>query len=650
MIRTGDGDALVELRVASTDGASIAALEAAGASVTHVAEELLVVTAEVPTDRLRDVAGVAGVQSVTEVLTPITGAQQAASVGSQAVTPAPCGSVTSEADSHLRALQARNAFGVDGTGVEVGVLSDSYDVAKPPDQVPNDRTDAVNDVASGDLPGPGNPCGRTSPVKVVDEQNGPFNDNPNDMIPDNPVGIDEGRAMAQLIHDVAPGAELSFASAFNGLQVFADNIRALAAQGADVITDDVFYFVEPMYQEGPVGVAYGDVRARGIPSFSSAGNSRITTPSGNDVASYEATGGYRNATCSLPRPTFSPNSCHDFDPGAGVDTSYGITINPGSTLLFDLQWAEPWNGVTTDFDLLLYEGSTLLTPVGNFAGIDDNLVTQRPFELAGVGLPARDDMGQPNSPVALNLVVNRFSLTGTPRFKFVTFTSGPDPTNIEYPVTNGPDVVGPSITGHSASPNTFSTAAVEQGRTDVPEPFSSQGPATFLFGPVRNEAVVPGAAAPPLPSPLILDVPDASATDGAANTFFFKSRCPNPGDVCRFFGTSAAAPHAAGVAALMLDRNPGLAADTVDQILRDTAVPLSGGPARGDEPQTLLPATTPESQGHGLINAEAAVGAVPAAPAAVIPEAPLAALLPLLAGGAMAAGVAVRRRRAASAT
>jgi subtilisin family serine protease len=57
--------------------------------------------------------------------------------------------------------------------------------------------------------------------------------------------------------------------------------------------------------------------------------------------------------------------------------------------------------------------------------------------------------------------------------------------------------------------------------------------------------------AAPLGSPRVLAKPDLAATDGALTTFFIGTTPP-----FRFFGTSAAAPHAAAVAALMLDGFP----------------------------------------------------------------------------------------------
>ena len=119
--------------------------------------------------------------------------------------------------------------GVDGSGITVGVMSDSYDTNAAPNS-------AALDIASGDLPGAGNPAGNTEPVVVLE---------------DFPARTDEGRAMLQIVHDLAPKANLGFATANTGQLGFANNIRALAGDPtapnyragfkADVIVDDIIY-------------------------------------------------------------------------------------------------------------------------------------------------------------------------------------------------------------------------------------------------------------------------------------------------------------------------------------------------------------------------------------------------------------------------
>src|ERR1051325_7320688 len=160
-----------------------------------------------------------------------------------AVAVTSAGAVTPQGDIAMRSDIARADLGVNGAGITVGVLSDSF----------NCLGGASNDVTNGDL----------SPVTVIQEISscsGPS------------AGSDEGRAMLQIVHDVAPGANLSFASAFNGQAAFAANIQALATAGARVIVDDVIYFAEPFFQDGIIAQAVDSVVARGAAYFSAAGN------------------------------------------------------------------------------------------------------------------------------------------------------------------------------------------------------------------------------------------------------------------------------------------------------------------------------------------------------------------------------------------
>jgi len=151
------------------------------------------------------------------------------------------GDVTSQADAATRADIGRTAFGVDGTGVMVGTLSDSY----------NCLGGAAAGVASGDLP---------AGVTVLDELNPCTN------------AIDEGRGMMEIIHDVAPGARQAFHTAFEGQTSFAQGIIDLANAGAKVINDDIIYFAEPFFQDGIVAQAVNTVKGMGVSYFSSAGN------------------------------------------------------------------------------------------------------------------------------------------------------------------------------------------------------------------------------------------------------------------------------------------------------------------------------------------------------------------------------------------
>ena len=107
--------------------------------------------------------------------------------------------------------------------------------------------------------------------------------------------------------------------------------------------------------------------------------------------------------------------------------------------------------------------------------------------------------------------------------------------------------------------------------------------------------------------------------DGSNSPFstFVSATLDLPGDEYpNFFGTSASAPHVAAVAALMLDKNPGLTQSEVRQILETTAAArpidkrFTSARPLVTSPIALDPATNYNfDAGVGLVDAEAAVQA-----------------------------------------
>jgi hypothetical protein len=84
---------------------------------------------------------------------------------------------------------------------------------------------------------------------------------------------DEGTAMLEIVHDLAPNASLYFATAIGGPAVFAQNIRNLAAAGCNVIVDDVSYSNESPFQDGQVGTSpsNGGIIAQAVKDVAAAG-------------------------------------------------------------------------------------------------------------------------------------------------------------------------------------------------------------------------------------------------------------------------------------------------------------------------------------------------------------------------------------------
>ncbi len=550
-----DGERLVvNIRVRSTDATVLDAIRAAGAEIVSVNAPFGTVDAAVLPDDLRTLAAAAGVEYVGENLAPMSaGAGSLLGPAARKAKKNCRGSATAEGDLQSNSFGARQQYGMDGFGQTVGIISDSYDVGQA------SITRAKQDVRSGDLPGGKNPCGYTTKVKVLAEGA--------------PSDIDEGRGMAQIVHDMAPAARIAFASRGASEDDMANAVLALANAGSDVIVDDITFFDEPFFQEGPIANAATAVTARGIPYYSSAANSNVIV-AGLPVGSYEAPSFRPGGSCLSGFGFFG--QCQDFNPGPGVDIAYGLAIAPGSSFNVIMQWAEPRFGVSTDLDVVAFDETSSAISA---AGGNDNIQSQKPFEVMKLENP------YPFTAI-FDIVVYRATAGGTPRLKFTFGRSRLD--DVEYKVGLGGDIVGPTIFGHNGSLNSVSTAAIPYTSNSEPEAFSSHGPVVNYFGPVNG--TTPAAS---LGAPQVLVKPDITATDNIQTTFFL----PSDNDVPRFSGTSAAAPAAASIAALQLQANPFLTAAQVLQAEQQTASPIGG--------------FGPLVVGAGLINGQAAVGVNP---------------------------------------
>jgi subtilisin family serine protease len=557
LLRRGDR-LLVKVRFDHGAVAGRGAIAETGAEVLNDSRRYQLATVAVTPAELESLAAVPTVAAVTPERTP-----RLYAAGCEG------GSVISEGVAQLGVDEAREAFPLRGKGITVGVLSDSFDVATKAISGGAIATHAAQDIISNDIPGPAGTCSdQQLPVRVLEE--GPPGESD-----------DEGRAMLQIVHDLAPHASLAFATAFSGELGFAENIERLArpvsagGAGADVIVDDVGYFEEPFFQDGPVAAAINQVTSEGVTYLTAAGNENIFDEGGNEIASWEAPA-YRDAG-SCPAAVASSH-CMDFNPGGPTDTTFGIKVEPGETLVVDLQWAEPWNGVTDDLDaFLLSESGELL------AGSQEKNVTgtQTPVEIVG---------RKNNSSTAktFRLVINRRLGVANPRLKFITMLDGPEFGETEYPESSGGDVVGPTIYGHAGAASAISVAAIPFNSTTEPEEYSSRGPVTHYFAPV--EGSLPAA---PLVTPEELAKPDVTATDCGATTFFARK----VGGIWRFCGTSAAAPHAAAVAALLRQGDANATVGEVRESLLTTATPV------GAFPETAV--------GSGLVDARSAIESLP---------------------------------------
>ncbi len=591
---------------------------------------------------------------VIEAYVPSTAlAGVAASRGVRAVVPSSpmytdVGAATSQG-IHLHRIDKLPA-GIDGRGITVGVMSDSYDME-------GSLTTADGDVATGDLPGPGNPTnGR--PVAVLQEGD--------------PGDTDEGRAMLQIVHDVAPKARLGFATANGGEVNFADNIRSLAGLPgaphaingfkADIIVDDVIYPTEPMFQDGVVAQAVDDVAAAGVSHFSSAGNRSASEGYESAVRIVPAKpASWRNTNLdfSAVDPALYAGGFHNFGKGGERDIAQTIQFDPGALIVF--QWNEPFDPVPPTVVGVIAQGKgsvpdggdttftftgnagqlveifvdgdasgpgdpnpdvtfALFDPSGNFIQFVDNTTTPESLILT---LPAsgtytvlvdsftEDQSGDflwRVSEVAVaeqvlsdynllffledgtfigafseqNLFSNRpleaGSLPGLTLQMVVARANTPPKNNknvadrIRYIGFSGVrpqehfSYVGPATYGHNSARGAMGVAAYPFFPPNIPEYFTSPGPATIYFDTDNKR----------LRTPDVRQKPDLAAMDGGNTTFFFDDALEDDDDLPNFFGTSAAAPHAAAIGALVMQAagGPGsVKPNRMRRILQKSAFP-----------------------------------------------------------------------------
>ena len=481
------------------------------------------VRAIVPYNRLDAVAGLSWVTALRPSLRPAVDV----------------GPITAEGVP-LHHADVAQANGLSGAGQKVGVISGDVDTL-------------ADSVAQGELP---------ADVQVVKQA--AYDD-------------DEGTAMLEIVHDLAPGARLAFASTGETLAEYVDAFRLLAAAGATLITEDIALDDEPAFQQG-IGAATAESLAQhGIWVSSSAGNlgarhaprvSAVGIGRGPDGA----TGPFVNC----------PNAPDNLVNLRGTDNTYNLNLLPGAAFLGTLQWSEPraiyptaGQGGFTDLNLYVMDaaGTTCLASSNAVQadGVGDTIEQLIYQNTTGVPQPVRlvvDVQGTSSATSAPTLDLRWRALTAG-----VQTLDPPDRAGSLNPDSN--------YLGFATSAGAVN-ASISVDPTTVPlEPFSAAGPVQILTttqcrggvaGPCKG---VPGGVRRTAPAPTWA-ASDGVSVSGAGG--FGAGTCPTTVQgQCRFFGTSAATPSAAGVAALTREEFGGtIAPRNLNDILAGRAVARTG--------------------------------------------------------------------------
>ena len=457
------------------------------------------------------------------------------------------GALTSQGYVVESASTVVNSMGITGAGITVGVLSDSASQA---------RVNALK--ASGDL--------NANAYVLVPYDDGMGGD----------LATDEGAAIMEIVQDMAPSATVVFATAYNTPTEFADNILSLAIAGAQIIVDDVGYSGEGPFQDDVIARAVDAVTDLGVLYVSSAGNSGSVThgTSGTWEGDFVSGG------------TYTPPA------GSGSTKTYNVAkigaVNYDQVKLIgepyiDMEWSDQLGHSANDYDFF----------VTNSAGTT----------LKGFSVTVQNGMQDPVEELDETAIGGNYKNAAAGDLLVITQTTGAAARFLRIDMNRGElatTFTDGSTAGHSAAANTFCTAAAFWNTADrgvkpltatgtAVETFSSDGPRHIFYQP-NGTPITPGNFSST--GGQVLMKPDATGADGVSTT--------TPG-FSPFFGTSAAGPHVAGIAALALSANLGLSNVQLRNILTSTAIDneAAGFDVNG---------------GYGVLDALTAVNAALAAP------------------------------------
>jgi Subtilase family len=573
------------------------------------------------------------------------------------------GSVTTQGDAILQAAAVRSDMNVSGTGVRIGVISSGIaGIFAANCAACGPTTASPSPMSLGDLPmgtGTRNASGVLTSVTPLASSSQPGSLSAGQSYQSNldlehsPDGTDEaeGTAMLEIVHHLAPGAALSFANASTGME-FEYAVNALA-QSNDIVVDDK-YFMEPSFDgSSPVSLNTADalnndtnpIRAY----ITSGGNLALNhymgtwSQSAIDGGPYTAEPGWlhqfsailpSNATASSPATTDTGGfgtggSSPTFDPV--------VVLRPDESVTVFLAWNDALNGSSNDYDLFLVQlscpssvagpGTVPTPPCTMTAGTpleqstNRQTGTQDPYESlsytnktpsnVSVGIVIQNYNNQAKSVVFDMFIGGTYEKGNSVNHNFNTVTSS---------VPAQSDSVGSPASVISVGAINQSQCLTAGNCSGELEGFSSEGP-TQATPQDQNAGVLK-------PNLVAVDGVCVTGADAFGANQASPNECqptPNTYTPRLFFGTSAAAPHVAAIAGLMLNMAPCLIQNEGIQTPAQERMLLYEALTGGSPPGSTAPkypfanmlsgyyyATPNDVEGYGLANAlAAATGLLP---------------------------------------
>ncbi|MGJ8687509.1 MAG: CFI-box-CTERM domain-containing protein, partial [Spongiibacteraceae bacterium] len=475
------------------------------------------------------------------------------------------GSVNSRAARAMRADALPVTRGLDGSEQLIGVVSDSFsrtagvrDSNTQPAFGETGTLQGSRPQDSGDLP---------AEIKI-------YRDDASD-------GSDEGAAMAELIHDVAPGAAIAFHTAGNSRAELAEAIDRLCASdvGATVVVDDILFLTEMAYQDDLPSLAAQRCVEKGISYVSAVGND------GDQAYRYE----YKDSNASIDNDAElevpSGNDLHNWS-NFGRDQFLALTLSENASIYVVLAWNQPGDSVSAQsgsrIDLDLY---ALETPaVSGF----DNPYAASTDPQGGTG-PRGDPvefvlLETGNSQKTFYIAVEHYAgeqdaipqAEGVP-LEFRLLITGDGLLSAEYPFN------GPSAWGHAFAPLASSVAAVPWWE------FPDFEPQNYTTASIDPESFTSVGGDIPLQfddqgnySATTRFVPQFAAADASNNSFFGDNEGNIPfvdgedDGLPNFYGSSASAANAAGIIAILHQAQPTASSAQIITALSSSAIDVTG--------------------------------------------------------------------------
>jgi subtilisin family serine protease len=298
---------------------------------------------------------------------------------------------------------------------------------------------------------------------------------------------------------------------------------------------NIEYFGEPWFQDGVIAQAVNDiVREKEITYFSSAGNAGKRSWQGPYKAGPSC---YEGAL-----------SCHDFGNNTYKQRIKWSAANPGQYAELVLQWDESdpdivSGGSPNDLDVYLFD------------------------TITGEELDMYDDINV--GGFACEFV---FLEDGKEYDLAIGHITGPPPHLMKWKINfqegeieANPIAKSSTIVGHANAKYAAAVGAASERQTFGElklESFSSPGgtPITINRKGKRFKAQK------------IWNQPRFVSADGSINSFYGAKRASGG---ARFYGTSAAAPNAAGIALLMKQAAPNLSPSQIYKIMENTAIDMN---------------------------------------------------------------------------